>query len=209
MDVTSRTKRVESIWNYGILDKCHRGEEYRLFEEQLYPLNKSNTKFVKIGYSPFDDFKLKFNLWDVALNKEIMLEMHDIINMQMFLSSPAVQGASIELSTSDLFYNRTNPELLHIKEKNTHKLLSFKVETLYNLVRAKHVYQFAMRRNDLREKACNAIHILSEKMNGQKLTENELRAYYEEVSVQMANTDRIFLSEFMWKFPTTYLAMLK
>jgi hypothetical protein len=199
----------ESIWTYMILDKCHRGEEFRLFEEQIYPLNKSNTKYLKIGYSPFDNFKLKFVIWDVATNKEIIMEMHDIVSMQLFLMTDTIQRTSIELSSAELVYNRTNHDLIHIIEKNTHKLLSFHVATLKNLVLSKQIYQFPMRRSDLASKADDVVKIMKTKVVGYDLNECEIRTYYEGIIAKMINPDRIFLGEFIFKFPTTFLAVMK
>jgi hypothetical protein len=39
-------------WNTSILDSCHIGEKFRLVDELIFPLNKSNTKYMKIGYTP-------------------------------------------------------------------------------------------------------------------------------------------------------------
>jgi hypothetical protein len=195
-------------WNYGLLDRCHKGEEFRLFDERIYPLNKSNTKYLKVGYSPFDNFNLKYVIWDVLTNREICLQLFDIVSIQLYLDSTAARVQDYELSTAFVRPNNTHDNLLHIIEKGTHKMLSFQVGTLKNLVQAKQLYQFEMSRPDLMEKADECVAILSELCLSSNITPYDIDNYFEKLTDKTKSRDRVFIGELFSKFPTTFLAAI-
>jgi hypothetical protein len=181
---------------------------FRLFEEQLFPLNKSNSKYLRVGFTPHDQFKVKFILWDIATNKQILLEMHDIINIQLLIMTDTIKDGVLDLSTSTVFYNTNRANLIHIKEHITQKTLTFHEETLKNLVQSKHIYQFPMMRHDMVLKGDNIVKIISELTRGITIDENSLRTYFDTIHDKMVIKDKKFLGELLYKFSSTLLTIL-
>jgi hypothetical protein len=206
--IETRTDIRPTRWNRGLLEQCHKGEEFRLFDERIYPLNKSNTKYLKVGYSPFDNFNLRYVIWDIMTNKEIILHLYDIVSLQLYLNSVSTRSNDYELTTAIVRVNKNNPELFHIIEKGTHKLMSFATKTLLNLVQAKQLYQFEMCRPDLMTQADECVEILSELSLALALKETHLDEYFENICGKTKLRDRVFLGELISKFPTTFLATI-
>jgi hypothetical protein len=194
-------------WNSEILYHCHAGEKFRLAGEVIFPLNKSNTKYVTVGFTPHDDFKLRFMLWDLKSDKRISLDLSDIFKIQIFLSENSCSNTFLELTTAQIYHNARNTSVYHIREKTTMKTISFTDETLQNLVQSKHLYQYPTQNLDLMGKADNIAELFSE-YNGKCLTNNDLRSLFQSVCEKMSNQDKIFLGEMIFKFPSTLLAVI-
>jgi hypothetical protein len=203
-------KNITSCWNTTIAEDCHKGEKFRLINELLFPLNKSNTKYVKIGYSPHDNFTLALILWDVKTNNQIFLTLHDIFRIQLFLMA-TVTNFNADLSTANIYRDTKYQTLFHIQEKNGVKKLSFTECTLKTLVQSKHIYQYPIQMPEFLVKANSIIDILKNNFNFNNLnfTEKELREHFNEIHNQMVEKDRIFLSQMIYKFPSTLLTILK
>jgi hypothetical protein len=189
------------------MQHCHQGEKFRLIQEKIFPLNKTNSKFVKIGYSLFDDFKISYILWDIKYNIHICLNLHDIVRIQLFLSSDDSSQTSVELSATNLYRDEKYQTLYHIKDRSTPTKLSFKNETLNTLIQSKHIYQFPTQSLDFVKKADNIIEILKNELNEKNLTEKKLRDYYYEIQNKMKIQDNFFLSELVYKFPSSLLTV--
>jgi hypothetical protein len=163
---------------------------------------------VTVGFTPHDDFKLRFILWDIKTDKRICLDLHDIFKIQMFLLENTYSNSFLELTTAQMFHNSRNASLYHIQEKTTMKTLSFTDETMKNLVKSKHLYQYPLQNLDLLRKADNIIEILNNEHNEKCLTNNDLRNLFESIHEKMSTQDKIFLSELIYKFPSTLLAVI-
>jgi hypothetical protein len=161
-----------------------------------------------VGYSPFDNFNLKYVIWDVATNREICMQLFDIVSLQLYLNSVPRHTTDYELTTAFVRQNRNDPNLFHIIEKSTHKMLSFHSKTLMNLVHAKQLYQFNMSRPDIMEKADECVEILSELKLSHDINVENLDNYYENICEKTATRDRIFLGELINKFPSTFIATI-
>jgi hypothetical protein len=161
-----------------------------------------------VGFTPHDQFKIRFIVWDIPTDKQILLEMHDIINIQLFIMTNTIQGGLLELSTSTVFYNTNRPNLIHIKEHATQKTLTFHEETLKNLVQSKNIYQFPMMRHDMIQKADNVVKIMRNLTRGITLDEISLRTYFDTIHEKMDIKDKKFLGELLYKFSSTLLTIL-
>jgi hypothetical protein len=115
---------------------------------------------------------------------------------------------SSELSTAHIFHNKKNPSLYHIQEKITMKTLSFMNETMKTLVQSKHLYQYPLQNTDYLNKADNIVELLNNDCNGKILTDNDLRNLLESIHEKMNVQDKIFLSELIYKFPSTILTVV-
>jgi hypothetical protein len=137
------------------------------------------------------------------------MQLYDIVSLQLYLDSSSTRSTDYELTTAFIRPNKSNPNLIHIIEKGTHKMLSFQTETLFNLVRAKQLYQFDMCRPDLMAKADDCVQILSELYSSFGIDDvSSLNANFENILEKTKSQDRIFLGELMSKFPTTFLATI-
>jgi hypothetical protein len=196
-------------WNSTILDRCHSGEKFRLINELIFPLNKTNYKYVKIGYSPFDDYKTNYILWDIKYNIQIRLTLHDIFRIHLYLSSDYSPQTTVELSSTNLFRDGKYQNLYHIEDRTSPTKLSFTEETLKTLAQSKHIYHYPTRCRNFVKKANNIIEILNNELYKPNLTEKELKDYYHEIHNKMEVQDKFFLSELIYKFPTSLMSVAK
>jgi hypothetical protein len=134
------------------------------------------------------------------------MQLYDIVSLQLYLNSTSTRTNDYDLTTAFVRPNKNIPNLLHIIEKGTHKMLSFQIETLNNLVRSKQLYQLDMCRPDLTSKADDCIKILSELYSSFDINETTLDSYFEQILEKTRAKDRIFLGELIGKFPSTFLA---
>jgi site-specific recombinase XerD len=165
-------------------------------------------KYVTVGFNPHDDFKIQFILWDIKSNKQIILDLQDIFKIQIFLTQNKCSNTFLELSTANMHHNTRNAVLYHIQEKTTMKTISTTHETMMTLVQSKHLYQYPLQNLDFLRKADNIIEILNSDQSGSCLTSNDLRKMFHNIYDKMVVQDKIFLSELIFKFPTTLLAVI-
>jgi hypothetical protein len=151
---------------------------------------------------------LKYVIWDVPSNKEISLQLQDIVSIQLFLSTDHNQASSLELSSSKLVFNKNRVNLIHLIEKNTYKMLSFHQDTFNNLIFAKYIFLFSGIRIDLIDKSNDVVNILKNIVSEKQIEDNQLYDFYEKIIHKMVMPDRLFLGELMFKFPTTLLTVV-
>jgi hypothetical protein len=147
-------------------------------------------------------------LWDIKSNKQIILDLQDIFKIQIFLTQNKSSNTFLELSTANMHHNTRNAALYHIQEKITMKTISITNETMTTLVQSKHLYQYQQQNLDFLRKADNIIEILNSDQSGNCLTSNDLRKMFDNIHEKMSVQDKIFLSELIFKFPTTLLAVI-
>jgi hypothetical protein len=147
-------------------------------------------------------------LWDIKSNKQIILDLQDIFKIQIFLTQNKSTNTFLELSTANMHHNTRNAALYHIQEKITMKTISITNETMTTLVQSKHLYQYLPQNLDFLRKADNIIEILNSNQSGNCLTSDDLRNMFNNIHEKMTVQDKIFLSELIFKFPTTLLAVI-
>jgi flagellin-specific chaperone FliS len=111
-----------------------------------------------------------------------------------------------DLSTANIYRDTKYQTLFHIQEKNSLKKLSFTEETLKTLVQSKHIYQFPIQKDEFLNKANNIIDILINNLN---FSGKDLRENFNEIHDMMVEKDRIFLSQLIYKFPSTLITITK
>jgi hypothetical protein len=199
----------KSKWNNEILNYCHPGEKFRLLQETLYQLNKSNSKYVKVGYSPFDDFKLQFHLWDKSTDIHITLSLSDLVKIRLFLSRDyKFEPNSLILSKSNLYVSEHNTRLLYLIDNDSKMKLTFQVETLQNLVKFKQFYAYTKINFDFEESANEIVHILSAWKTEDEYDKKQMQDLYHKIVENMKTNNKFILAELMYKFPTTLLSIV-
>jgi hypothetical protein len=180
-----------------------------LLQETIYPLNKSNSKYVKVGYSPFDEFKLQFHLWDKTSDINITLSLTDLVKVRIFLKKDyKFEPNVLNLSKSTLYVSEQNTRILFLIDHLTQLKLTFQVETLQNLIQFKHFYAFTKFNVDFEEAANEIINILTAMKTEDKYDKQQIQELYHKIKDNMKSNNRFILSELLYKFPTTLLSVV-
>lgn len=185
------------------MKSSHPNEKYHLLDENIIPLNRSNTKWLKIGYSPHRSFNLAFVFWDQPTNNMILLPAYDFHNLGIFLDPDSDRNSDHDLSTAILRFNRKNPEIVHIIEKNTFKMISFLEKTLQNMLNIEHLYHYKPNQISYLHKVNLYTQKLREHTLYDKIELNDLPKLIDKVFI--STEDRRLIGEFVTKFPTSLI----
>jgi hypothetical protein len=180
-----------------------------LLQEVYYPLNKTNTKFVKIGYNWFADFQPTLILWDRVTNGQIFITVNDLYEISLFVKGNLYapeQPEIVHLHYCDLTSfndsSKNNLRILRFSERQGNSNIYCAEGTVRTMLEYQHLYAHNKQNVKLRVICENFIHTVK---NMYKDVNNysELTQIFEDLTTLIGKDNSSVVAEILYKFPLT------
>lgn len=189
-------------------------EKYRLLSETHFPLNKSSTKFIRLGYNWFDDFHPAMVLWDRVTNGQIFLTPRDLCHINLFVSgtyySNNQQDKEMQLTNAIIKdYMKGDLRIIKFIEHHGTSQIACSEATVKTMLKYQNLYLHTRQNIELRFIVEELFNFLNTSECDHIKTHSDLSKNFSFIAEGIGSENTNTLAEIFYKFPETTTAILE
>jgi hypothetical protein len=195
------------------IEPANAAELNRTLEEMYFPLNKSSTKFIRVGYNMFNCFEIVFVLWDRVTNNSINLQLHDLFRINLFVTgsyTDATESRKMPLSSAVITdYLKGDTRIIRFTNLIGDTSLSCTEATIKTLTSLTILYQYERFNIDLQRTVEDIFHFLRSDKCYEFKTLNDMSRNFSYIVDGVGTEHRKTVAELFYKFPESTIAIAK